>query len=82
MSKIRFIPVIPDGSIWKINVEHLTLQEIFEKYGHVLSDKEKLDLVREIQKSWTKDDDYLKRMTDEVDKNIEDQILELLNITR
>lgn len=48
---IKFIPIISPNDNSTTIVETLTLQEVFEKYGHLLSDKEKMKLIKMVQES-------------------------------
>lgn len=73
---IKFIPVISPNDNSTTIVETLTLQEAFDKYGHLMSHSEKMDIIKIVQESTPRRQEYLKRIEDEVDK----QILEMLEL--
>lgn len=59
----------------------MTLEEVLETYGDILTPKEIQNLFRVAEQSSPKHQEYLKRIEDEVDKQLM-EMLEELNITK
>jgi len=74
---IEFIPIVPNPRQTKNIVETLTLQEVFEKYGHLMTHDEKMNLIRIVQETHPKHQEYMEKIKDSVDAILLEELLNL-----